>query len=88
MTDAGDTPDITLLRKPRRFFDQNQNLFASRDAFRKQLERRHFNGLTTSGAVVETAMGLMIDPSRFISWLLRPVHRHRRLRCTSDRCAA
>jgi hypothetical protein len=54
------------------FYQENRNLLGSRDAFRKRLARRHINGMAAAGAVVETALGLMIDPPQFRSWLLRP----------------
>ncbi|HWG75370.1 MAG TPA: hypothetical protein VN660_01080 [Steroidobacteraceae bacterium] len=85
MSGANNTPDVSLLQKPQRFFTQNQNLFASREAFRKQLERRYSNGLAADGAVVETAVGLLIDPPRFTCWLLQPAHYRRARR---PRCAA
>jgi hypothetical protein len=53
------------------FYQENRNLLGSRDAFRKRLYRRHLNGLEASGAVVPTALGLMIDPPRFREWLLK-----------------
>jgi hypothetical protein len=54
------------------FFEDNRNVLGTRDAFRKRLERRHENGLVASGAVVETSLGVMVDPPRFWDWLLNP----------------
>jgi len=74
-----DTTDVKRFRKPSAFYKRNRNLFSSHQAFRKQLERRQANGLAAAGAVVETSLGLMIDPEKFHVWLLRPVeHRGRR----------
>jgi hypothetical protein len=63
---------LQRLRRASDFYDENRGLFSSRDAFRKRLERRELNGLAASGAVLETNLGLMIDPPRFRTWLLSP----------------
>jgi hypothetical protein len=63
---------LQRLRRASDFFEENRALFGSRDAFRKRLERRELNGLTASGAVLETSLGLMIDSARFRAWLLAP----------------
>lgn len=54
------------------FYQDNRNVLGSRDAFRKRLERRYQNGLIASGAVVETSLGVMVDPPRFWDWFLNP----------------
>jgi hypothetical protein len=63
---------LQRLRRAPEFYQENRNLLGSRDAFRKRLERRDLNGLAASGAVLETALGLMIDPTRFRQWLFTP----------------
>ncbi len=65
---------LRRLRKARAYYQEHRHLLGSPDAWRKRLERRHTNGLLTSGAVVETSLGLMIDPPRFRMWLLTPRH--------------
>ncbi len=77
MTDANQAPDLSQLRKAYCFYEQNPNLFTSRESFRKKLERRHSNGLIASGAVIESALGLLVDPLRFSSWLLHPMQYRR-----------
>jgi hypothetical protein len=72
MTDTTDDFDIRQLVRPAIFFAANRNLFASYDAFRKQLERRRWNGLAASGAVVDTRLGLMLQPHRYSLWLMQP----------------
>jgi len=78
MSDAAPilNPKTLHLKRLRRaipdFYAENRNLLGSKDAFRKRLERRQANGLAASGAVVETALGLMIDPPKFRAWLLQP----------------
>jgi predicted alpha/beta hydrolase len=62
--------NVKRLCKAPSFYRRHENLFASYAAYRKYLERRHRNGLLTSGAVVETPLGLMVDPSNFQAWLL------------------
>ena len=69
--------DLKRLAKAPAFFRRNRNLFKTYEAFRKQLERRRSNGLAASGAVVDTALGLMVDPTRFRDWLLTPNWRDR-----------
>ena len=73
MTDANRDFDIKRFRKPGTFYERNRNLFTSHEAYRKQLERRQSNGLAAAGAVIETSLGLMIDPEKFRIWLLRPL---------------
>lgn len=71
--------DTTRLQRPTPFFEGNRNLFTSWEAFRKQIERRRTNGMAPAGAVIETSLGLMIDPERFHVWLLKPTaYRQRR----------
>jgi len=54
------------------FYRANQNVLGSRDAFRKRLERRYRNGLIASGAVIDTTLGVMVDPPSFWNWFLSP----------------
>jgi hypothetical protein len=72
MTDAPNDFDIKQLVRPASFFVSNRNLFASYEAFRKQLERRQSNGLASSGAVVDTRLGLMLQPRQYCLWLFQP----------------
>jgi len=66
-------PRLSRLRKAfPDFYQEHRNLLGTRDAFRKRLERRYKNGLVASGAVVETSLGVMVDPPRFWDWLLNP----------------
>ena len=62
--------NVKRLCKAPSFYRRHENLFASYAAYRKYLERRHRNGLVAAGAVVETPLGLMIDPPNFCAWLL------------------
>lgn len=76
MANQCNAEDAGSVRRLRRafpnFYETHRNILGSKDAFRKRLERRHLNGLAECGAVVETAIGLMIDPPRFRAWLLEP----------------
>ncbi len=65
---------LRRLRKARIYYEEHRHLLGSPDAWRKRLERRQANGLLAAGAVVETSLGLMIDPLRFRIWLLTPRH--------------
>lgn len=60
------------LVKPSEFQRRNCDWFRTYGALRYHLDRRHENGLVECGAVVETSLGLRIDPERFPAWLLSP----------------
>ena len=70
--------DVKQFARPASFFAANRNLFASYEAFRKQLERRRLNGLAASGAVVDTRLGLMLHSERYQAWLMQPRKRGHR----------
>lgn len=63
---------LRRLRRARDFYNDNRNLLGTHDAFRKRLERRETNGLSAAGAVIESQLGLLVDPVKFREWLLRP----------------
>lgn len=58
----------TLMR-PRDFQRRCAEEFRTLRALRYHLTRRHANGLIAAGAVVETPIGLRIDPERFRVWM-------------------
>jgi hypothetical protein len=60
------------LIKPRDFWLEHRAELPLRtySAFRYYLQKRHENGLVSSGAVVESPFGLLIRPSRLLGdWL-------------------
>jgi hypothetical protein len=60
------------LLKPRDFWLEHSAELPLRtySAFRYHLEKRHENGLISSGSVVESPFGLLIRPSRLLGdWL-------------------
>lgn len=60
------------LLRPRDFWLEHSEELPLRtfSAFRYHLEKRHENGLVSSGAVVESPFGLLIRPSRLLGdWL-------------------
>jgi hypothetical protein len=60
------------LVKPRDFWLDHRDEIPLRtfSALRYHLEKRHQNGLISSGAVVESPFGLLIRPTRFLGdWL-------------------
>jgi hypothetical protein len=63
-----------LLRKPSDFWQTHGRELPIRSyvAFRRHLDRRRENGLVQSGAVVESPIGLLIQPAQFERWLLTP----------------
>ena len=56
------------LMRPREFQRRNPDVFNTYSALRYHLDRRYSNGLIDSGAVIETKLGMRIDPQRFESW--------------------
>ena len=78
LSSATPAANVKRLCKAPSFYRRHENLFASYAAYRKYLDRRHRNGLITSGAVVETPLGLMVDPLSFRAWLLDPTGMQRR----------
>lgn len=57
------------LMRPREFQRRCAEEFRTLRALRYHITRRHANGLVASGAVVETPIGLRIDPERFEIWM-------------------
>ena len=62
---------VNDLMKPGEFQRANNRLFRTYSALRYHLDRRGDNGLLDCGAVVESPLGLLIDPAKFECWLLR-----------------
>jgi hypothetical protein len=63
---------VAELLKPRDFWLEHGTELPLRtySAFRYYLQKRHTNGLVSSGAVVESPFGLLIRPSRLLGeWL-------------------
>jgi len=58
------------LMRPSAFQRRCPEQFRSLAALRYHLTRRRANGLVESGAVVETPIGLRINPERFEQWML------------------
>jgi hypothetical protein len=77
---------LETLMRPSDFRRAHRSLFNTDSALWKHLGRRRENGLLESGAVVETALGLRIDPERFRTWFLNTPRRG--LRSTSNADAA
>lgn len=61
---------IPKLERPREFQRRHADLFPSISSLRYHLDKRHENGMLEAGVVLETALGLRIDPERFPAWLL------------------
>jgi hypothetical protein len=62
--------NLNELQKPGEFHKRNPRVFRTYSALRKYLDKRHENGLITSGAVIETPLGLRIDAAKFEAWML------------------
>lgn len=61
---------LPTLVTPSDFQRRNRDWFRTYANLRYHLDRRQTNGLLSSGAVVETRLGLRIDPEKFPAWLL------------------
>ena len=62
--------DLSELTKPGEFQRHNRQLFRTYSALRYHLDRRHTNGLIEAEAVIESPLGLLINPTKFHGWLL------------------
>lgn len=51
------------------FQRMNQRLFPTEVSLRHYVKQRRTNGLLKSGAVLETRIGIFIDPIAFLDWL-------------------
>ncbi len=58
------------LVRPRDYQRSCAEQFRTLESLRYHLTRRRVNGLVEAGAVVETPLGLRIDPERFQQWML------------------
>jgi hypothetical protein len=63
------TQCLARLKRPADFQRTYPNIFRTDSALRYHLSRRHTNGLLAAGAVVETRLGLRIDPPALIDWV-------------------
>ena len=63
---------VSTLRRPADFWAGHAEQLPLRtySALRYHLRGRQRNGLISTGAVVESPIGLLIDPERFGHWLL------------------
>ena len=57
------------LMRPSAYQRRRAEEFRTYSALRHYLTNRHSNGLVESGAVVETPLGLRINPERMDRWL-------------------
>ncbi len=66
-----DATPISELRKPSEFLRRHRRELPLKTyaALRYHLDRRHQNGLVTSGAVIESPLGLLISPAAFERWI-------------------
>ena len=61
---------LPTLVRPSDFQRSCAEQFRTIEALRYHLTRRRRNGLLESGAVVETPIGMRINPERFQAWML------------------
>lgn len=61
---------LPKLIKPQEFQRDNSVHFPTLSALRFHITHRRENGMLESGAVVESPLGLRIDPERFPEWLM------------------
>lgn len=66
---------IDRLVKPSKFRREYPRLFPTDGALWHHLHRRNLNGLTEAGAVVETSLGIRVDPENFLTWVMNPRRR-------------
>ena len=57
------------LIRPSLFQSRNRDVFRTLAALRRRLDMRRENGLISSGAVIESPVGLLIDEAKFVDWL-------------------
>jgi hypothetical protein len=55
-----------------RVFAETYPNYGTYEAIRKRIQKRYSNGLVAAGAVVETAYGKFVDPSKYAAWVMRP----------------
>lgn len=61
--------DAANLMKPREFQRRHRDWFRTESALLYHLRKRDENGMVASGLVLETPIGLRIDPEKFPDWL-------------------
>jgi hypothetical protein len=62
--------NVNDLIKPGAYHRRTRRVFKTYSALRYYLDHRAENGLLEAGAVIESPLGLLIDPERFDSWVL------------------
>src|SRR5262245_6931168 len=66
-----ESEQLKRLMKPSQFRREYPMLFPTDGALWHHLHRRDHNGLIRAGAVVETSLGIRVDPENFLAWVFR-----------------